>query len=243
MKKIIGQSLSAKTMRKFLRDAKEGSSFLIGGEPGTGKRFLAGMLVDKLYKKSNKKPPMVKIKDVPRFSEEGSIFITEDRDLFDAVSLLIKDSIWLLPLREREADIVELTECFIQETGVDGERWYSQKSMKLLLDYWWPFNIAELKRVVTLEEGYKLLPYANMKKILGNYSATEIVSIKIESFWDELGENVNPGKFYHLFLDSIERAFIKSALKQCGGSITKTAQLLNVHRNTLTKKIKKLRIK
>ncbi|HRZ80468.1 MAG TPA: helix-turn-helix domain-containing protein [bacterium] len=82
-----------------------------------------------------------------------------------------------------------------------------------------------------------------MKKILSNYSATEIVSIKVESFWSELGDNVNPGKFYQLFIDSIERVLIKSALKQCDGSISKTAQLLNIHRNTLAQKMKKFRIK
>jgi DNA-binding NtrC family response regulator len=244
MKTIIGQSDTARRMRKFLQNiTKLDCCYLIGGEPGTGKEFLAKEIIKKTTRNKDEKPNIVKVKSITGFKDDNSVYITEKKELFEAGSLMVKNSIWLEPLREREADIVELTEFFIQKSGVESDRWNSPKSMKLLIDYWWPYNISELKRVVTSKEGYKMLPYANMKKILSNYSATEIVSIKVESFYDELGENVNPGKFYHLFLDSIERAFIKSALKQCGGSITNTAQLLNIHRNTLSHKIKKFRIK
>jgi len=243
MKKILGQSDTAKKMRRFLQSANKLKSYLIGGEPGTGKEFLAKLIIDKLITKDKDCLSIIKVKNVHDFNDIPAVYITDDSEIYEALSIMINDKIWIEPLREREGDIAELTEHFIQKAGIGGERWYSPKSMKLLIDYWWPYNIQELKRIVTKEEGYKLLPYANMKKILSNYSATEIVSMKVESFYDELGENVNPGKFYHLFIDSIERAFIKSALKQCGGSITKTSQLLNIHRNTLSQKIKKFRIK
>ncbi|HNW82044.1 MAG TPA: helix-turn-helix domain-containing protein [bacterium] len=242
MKRIIGQSDTAKKMRRFLQYSKKEGKYLIGGESGTGKYFLASLINSKLYSKEPA-PMTIKLTTPEDLSKEGYIFITSDRRLFDATAPIMTSSIWLDPLREREIDIAELTEFFIQESGASSERWYTSKSMKLLVDYWWPYNVKELKKVVTTVDGYKALPYANMKKILSNYSATEIVSIKVESFWGELGENVSPGKFYQLFIDSIERVFIKSALKQCGGSISKTAQLLNIHRNTLTQKMKKFGIK
>lgn len=242
MKRIIGQSDTAKKMRRFLQYARKDGKYLIGGESGTGRHFLASLMNSKLYG-SEHSPAIIKLSAPEDLSKEGHIFITSNKQLFEASSLIMTSSIWLDPLREREIDIAELTEFFIQQSGASSERWYTAKSMKLLVDYWWPYNVKELKKVVTTEEGYKALPYANMKKILSNYSATEIVSIKVESFWGELGENVSPGKFYQLFIDSIERVFIKSALKQCGGSISKTAQLLNIHRNTLTQKMKKFRIK
>ncbi|HQI05568.1 MAG TPA: helix-turn-helix domain-containing protein [bacterium] len=242
MKRIVGQSETAKKMRQFLQYATKKGTYLIGGESGTGKEFLASLMIKKLYENDDREL-IVKIKRPEDLSRDGRIYITENRDIFDAVSKVVSASVWIEPLRERQIDIAELTEYFITEAKVSSDRWYTPKSMKLLVDYWWPYNIRELKRVVTTEDGYKLLPYANMKKILSNYSATEIVSIKIESFWGELGENVNPGKFYQLFIDSIERAFIKSALKQCGGSVTKTSQLLKIHRNTLAQKMKKFRIK
>lgn len=242
MKRIVGQSDTAKKMRRMLQYATKKGTYLIGGEPGTGKKFLASLMVNKLYENEERRVT-VKLVKPEDLSSEAKVYITENKDLFDAVSKTVTTGVWIAPLRERDIDIAELTEYFISESGVSSDRWYTPKSMKLLVDYWWPYNISELKRVVTTDEGYKLLPYANMKKILSNYSATEIISIKVESFWGELGDNVNPGKFYQLFIDSIERTFIKSAFKQCGGSMTKTAQLLNIHRNTLTQKMKKFRIK
>lgn len=242
MKRIIGQSETARSMRRFLQYATKEGRYMIGGESGTGRHFLAKLVNNKLYG-SDSISNIVKLSAPADLSKQGQIFIVSDRALFDATAPIMTSSIWLDPLREREIDIAELTEFFIQQSGASSERWYTPKSMKLLVDYWWPYNVKELKKVVTTEEGYKALPYANMKKILSNYSATEIVSIKVESFWSELGDNVNPGKFYQLFIDSIERVLIKSALKQCDGSISKTAQLLNIHRNTLAQKMKKFRIK
>lgn len=242
MKRIVGQSRTAKNMRKYLRYADKKSKHLIGGETGTGKRFLIKSLINKLYKEK-KSPKIVIVKKAEDFSEKAQFFMTENKYLFDVGSTIIDSCLWIDPLRDRSIDVAELTEYFLQTEGIETDRWYTSRSMKLLTDYWWPFNIKELKKVVTTEDGYKMLPYANLSKILSNYSATEIVSIKVESFLEELGDSVKPGKFYHLFLDSIERAFLKASLKQCDGSITKTSQLLNIHRNTLSQKIKKFRIK
>ncbi|MGI6394771.1 MAG: helix-turn-helix domain-containing protein [bacterium] len=243
MKRIVGQSETARKMRKFLQYSSKKGKYLIGGEPGTGKRFLASLMIQKSFGEGSGDGLIVKVSNPEDFDKEGWIYITENRDIFQAFSKVIITSIWIDALRERQIDIAELTEYFTTQARVSSDRWYTPKSMKLLVDYWWPYNIRELKRVVVSSDGYKLLPYTNMKKILSNYSVTEIVSIKIESFWNELGDNVNPGKFYQLFIDSIEKAFIKSALKQCGGSITKTSSLLKIHRNTLTQKMKKLGIK
>jgi DNA-binding NtrC family response regulator len=230
-------------MRKYLRYADKKSRHLIGGESGTGKRFLIKSLEAKFNKDKNTTPKIVTVKKAEDLSEKAQFFITENRHLFDVGSTIIDSCLWIEPLRERSIDVAELTEYFLQTEGIETDRWYTSRSMKLLTDYWWPYNIKELKRVVTTEEGYKMLPYANLSKILSNYSATEVVSIKVESFLEELGDSVKPGKFYHLFLDSIERAFLKASLKQCNGSITQTSQLLNIHRNTLSQKIKKFRIK
>lgn len=48
MKKILGQSETAKEMRKMLRNTEPGGTYLIGGEPGTGKGFLAGLIASKI---------------------------------------------------------------------------------------------------------------------------------------------------------------------------------------------------
>ena len=242
MKKILGQSDTAKEMRRLLRNAEPNGTYLIGGEPGTGKGFLAGLIAAKITKEDVEKN-IIRVKKMEDFRKKGIVYITENRILFDTRSGRFTSSLWLAPLRERQSDMSELIEYFIQESGTDSTYWYENDRIKLLLSYWWPFNIQELKRVVGTENGEKLLPFANLDKILPRYSATEILKIKIDSLFDELGKSQNAGKIYQLFLDSVDSVFIESAFKHCGGSVSKTAEFLSVHRNTLTKKISKLNIK
>ena len=242
MRKILGQSETAKEMRRMLRNAEPNGTYLIGGEPGTGKGFLAGLIVSKISRDDADKN-IIRVKKIEDFRKKGIVYITENRILFDMRSDRFTSTLWLAPLRERETDLSELIEYFIQESGINSNYWYENERIKLLLSYWWPFNIQELKRVVGTENGADLLPFANLDKILPNYSATEILKLKIEGLFDELGQSRNAGKIYQLFLDSVEGVFIESALKYCGGSVSKTADFLSVHRNTLTKKIKKLKIK
>ena len=242
MRKILGQSETAKEMRRMLRNAEPNGTYLIGGEPGTGKGFLAGLIASKISRDDAEKN-IIRVKKIEDFRKKGIVYITENRILFDMRSDRFTSTLWLAPLRERETDLSELIEYFIQESGINSNYWYENERIKLLLSYWWPFNIQELKRVVGTENGADLLPFSNLDKILPNYSATEILKIKIDGLFDELGKTKNAGKIYQLFLDSVEGVFIESALKHCGGSVSKTADFLSVHRNTLTQKIKKLKIK
>lgn len=242
MRKILGQSETAKEMRRMLRNAEPNGTYLIGGEPGTGKGFLAGLIASKISRDDAEKN-IIRVKKIEDFRKKGIVYITENRILFDMRSDRFTSTLWLAPLRERETDLSELIEYFIQESGINSNYWYENERIKLLLSYWWPFNIQELKRVVGTENGADLLPFSNLDKILPNYSATEILRLKIDGLFGELGKTKNAGKIYQLFLDSVEGVFIESALKHCGGSVSKTADFLSVHRNTLTQKIKKLKIK
>ena len=226
----------------MLRNAEPNGIYLIGGEPGTGKGFLAGLIASKISKEDAEKN-IVRVKKIEDFRKKGLVYITENRTFFDMRAAKFSSALWLAPLRERQMDMSELIEYFIQESGVDASRWYEGDSLNLLFSYWWPFNIQELKRVVGTEDGYRMLPYRNIDKVLSNYSATEIVKVKIEGLFGELGKEGNAGKIYQLFLDSVEKVFIESALKHCGGSVLKTADFLSMHRNTLTQKMKKLKIK
>ena len=241
MKKILGQSETAKEMRKMLRSAEPGGTYLIGGESGTGKGFLAGLIASKISKEEIEKN-IVRVKKIEDFRKKGVVYITENRTLFDIRAAKFTSALWLAPLRERKADLSELIEYFIQESGIENSRWYEKEAAKLLFSYWWPFNIQELKRVVGTEDGYKLLPYSNIGEILSNYSATEIIRLKIGNLFNDLGKESNAGKIYQPFLDSVDAIFIESSLKYCNGSVSKTAEFLSIHRNTLTQKIKKLKI-
>ena len=207
----------------------------------SGKGFLAGLITSKVSKEDAEKS-IIRVKRIEDFRKKGVVYITENRTLFDLRAAKFTSTLWLAPLRERKADLSELIEYFIQENGIESSRWYEKDAVKLLASYWWPFNIQELKRVVGTENGYRLLPYSNIAEILSNYSATEIIRLKISNLFDALGKESNAGRIYQLFIDSVEKVFIEEALEYCGSSVSKTAEFLSMHRNTLTQKIKKLKI-
>jgi len=247
---IVGISTTSEAMRRFISRVEPVRPVLIGGEPGTGKKFLAENIINTYYRDDDNfysKIYYAGSKNDKIFTDKAllkeKIVLTDSKDVFDTLSPQVEENIWIPPLRDRIEDIPILVDHFTADTETS-EFWHMKEKMTFLLGYWWPYNISELKRVVTSREGINQLPYSKnrIKEIVSHFSVTKIVSIKMETFWDELGSGVNPGKFFHLFLESIEREFIKTALKRCNGSRKETSDLLNIHRNTLNQKIKKYRI-
>jgi len=246
---IVGISSASDAIREFILDCSGKEKILIGGEPGVGKFFVAKEIVRYAKSSFRTADSIIEVKSINDSlfamisKEEPLILVVEEKKSFDLLKDKMDDSLWIYPLRERIEDIPILIDHFASKSN-NPEIWHNKKMMQTLLNYWWPFNTAELKRVVTTDDGLSLLPFANkrVKMIMSQYSATEIISMKMDSFWNDLGKDNDPGKFYHLFLDSIEKAFINSALKKCNDSVKETAELLHIHRNTLSKKIKKLGI-
>ena len=239
MRKILGDSATAKAMRQFLREAAPEKNYLIGGEYGTGKGFLASQLAQKL--KRDEEKSIVRVKSESDFRKRGSIFTTERRDLFEIGKSRFAASLWLAPLRERTEDLAALIGFFANDSEIADEL-FRTENMALLTAYWWPYNIHELKRVITTKEGFKLLPHANIDRVLQNFSAPELIEKKLGEFWKNFGQTAESSNVYRLFMESVEKVFVKSALDYCGGSIGKTANLLDIHRNTLTNKLQKLGI-
>ncbi|MCK5808849.1 hypothetical protein KAH37_07695, partial [bacterium] len=170
--------------------------------------------------------------------KKGEAIITDNRAVFDELKRFVTHSLWITPLRERVEDIPLLVDYFSRES--DDKKWSTPALMDKLLAYWWPLNVFELKRVITTQHGDEYLPWAHKSAFLSTLSVKELVSLKIQKYWEELEHGNVPGEFFHLFLESIEREVIESALQHCNNSKQKTAQLLDIHRNTLTKKLKKL---
>ncbi len=230
-------------MRRFINSVDPSGPIVIGGESGVGKCIVARKILENLYPDlSNPYERILKVDEVGLPENPEGVIVTSEMTRFRELEDEGYSALWIAPLRARIEDIPIFVEYFVSRGEVD-EIWMEKDRMNKLLSYWWPYNVSELKRVLKSEDGMELLPYGRLREILSHYSATRILSIKMESFWDDLGSNVNPGKFFHLFLESIEKEFIKSALKHCSYSKKETSELLNIHRNTLNQKIKKLGIK
>jgi arginine utilization regulatory protein len=152
-------------------------------------------------------------------------------DLFYRLNVLTFE---LIPLRQRKEDILYLSDLFISQynhelrkhvTGLD------EKAKSVFLTHQWPGNVRELKHTIeymmNVCEGEKLTAH-DLPMMLKNIapepvsSATSLV----------LREN----------LKELEVQLIREALEVSGGNIQQAAVLLDIPRQTLQYKMKKLNI-
>ncbi len=131
------------------------------------------------------------------------------------------------PLRERREDILPLVEHFIEK--------YSNKNNKtvkgitpeakdLLLNHSWPGNVRELENLI--ERAFVLAP-------------GDVIDLKDLDPFISQRTQVSEGGFDNLNLEYIEKMAIIEALKRTEGSLSKAAEMLGIHRNSIRLKIKK----
>jgi len=149
------------------------------------------------------------------------------KDLYYRLNVM---PLYLPPLRDRKEDIIPLGESFLAKNNrkYGTYRELTENIRQTLLEYDWPGNIRELRNVI---ERYAISGRIDL------FSSAPAVSD--EADWDR-----------HLALDEetplhsacakFERAYIKRALAACGGSVTKAAERLGIHRSLLYKKLKKI---
>jgi two-component system nitrogen regulation response regulator NtrX len=135
------------------------------------------------------------------------------------------------PLRDRKEDIPELVEYFLDYFAVE----YGQKPKKITPDglsmlqaYDWPGNIRELKNVI---ERFVIMNPSN------NITAKNIL----------IGESTRSDYFSFNTLrearDAFEKDFIARKLEENNWNISKTAELLDIERSNLHRKIKTYEIR
>ncbi len=153
--------------------------------------------------------------DLRKKVEEG----TFREDLFYRINTI---TIHIPPLRDRKEDILPLAEYFLKKYSKElGKKieGFTKEARKALLSYSWPGNVRELQNVI---ERAVVLTRRNA------ISGEEL-----------LLENV-PRPFPTL--EELEKEHIKKALSITNGNISKAAELLGIHRNTLREKIRKYNI-
>ncbi len=145
-------------------------------------------------------------------------------------------------LRDRAEDIPFLVNYFLniynQEFGKN-IKGFTDDAMVHLLSYSWPGNIRELQnlieRLVALgKEDYIALEKLP-KEIIEKEAGTGYFTKYKEGTLEEESSD-------ELSLEGSEKELIIEAFKKAGGNKSKAAKLLGIHRNTLLKKIKDLRI-
>ncbi len=143
--------------------------------------------------------------------------------------------IHLPPLHERGDDIISLANYFLNLFSVENNNKdlaFSNAVIKNFKSYRWPGNIRELKnlieRLVIMTDG----PLVEMEHLPAEF-------LKLQFDKEKALEN---SKSLRDVREQVELEYIKHCLESASGNIAKTAELLQVDRTYLYKKIKKLGI-
>ena len=141
-------------------------------------------------------------------------------------------TIYLPALRQRKVDIPLLANYFLERYNrANGRRikTISVEALELLMDYGWPGNVRELENVIE-----RAVVLTNNDVIL-----PDDVSLKSQKGTSDL-KDISSAQA--LSLVKGEESLIQRALESAHGNQTKAALLLGIHRNTLRRKIRYLKI-
>ncbi len=155
--------------------------------------------------------------------------ISEGRFRGDLYFRLNALQIKLAPLREIRDDVPLLTEYYVQQIAfslrINAPKIH-QSTIEMLLRYYWPGNVRELRnvihRAVVLNTGDEILPEHLPEQIRRQ----------------EFGRDA-PDFPALLSLEEMERHHIMKVLQIADGNKNRTAALLNIHRDTLYRKLRK----
>ena len=165
-------------------------------------------------------------RDTAQMIQDGSL----RKDLYFRISTI---KIRMPPLRARPDDIAPLAERFLQTyAGKYGRRirGISPAAFSLLSRYDWPGNVRELESViehaVLFAREEQLMPEDLPEHLHATQSA-------------HTGCVIPP----HMTMEEIEREAIAQTLERTGGNVKRTAEILDYHRPTLYRKLKKFGFK
>jgi two-component system nitrogen regulation response regulator NtrX len=138
------------------------------------------------------------------------------------------------PLRERQEDIPELVDYFVQlycRRYGKPERQIPLRVLERFNQYYWPGNVRELKNVI--ERLVIMVPGPEVRLI---DLPTSILKYEPEDDGDSLGT-------FQKARERFEKKYILEKLVENDGNITKTAEAIGLERSHLHRKLKAYRIK
>jgi DNA-binding NtrC family response regulator len=162
-------------------------------------------------------------------------------DLFYRLRVVTID---IAPLRERREDIPTLADTFLRlalERYELPQRMLSQGALKRLIEYNWPGNVRELRntidRAVIMAEGDEI----NVRDL-----PDEITAGIPKSGVGEADADVDGGLRVPFTADfredrrEFERRYITRCLEHTQGNVTRAAEILDMHRQSLQHKLRQL---
>jgi DNA-binding NtrC family response regulator len=148
------------------------------------------------------------------------------KDLYFRVSTI---KIKVPPLRERPDDVAPLAEFFLQSYSAKYNKRIvaiSPAALSLLSRYDWPGNVRELESVIE-----HAVLFAREDRLMPEDLPEQLHAAQSSHY-----RCVIPPYFT---MEEIEREAIAQTLERTGGNVKKTAEILDYHRPTLYRKLKK----
>ncbi len=132
-------------------------------------------------------------------------------------------------LRERATDIPTLvsyfSDSFARESG-ETKKVFSEKAIQLMQSYAWPGNVRELKNFV--ERVYILTPLEYI----------DVHDVKFAGLEDVSKSSSNAMSTFRDARAQFEKEYLVQKIKENGGNISKTAEVIGLERSYLHRKIK-----
>jgi len=169
-------------------------------------------------------------------------------DLFHRLNVI---TIHLPPLRERENDILLLAKFFLNHSAKElntSMKYLNEETQDYFKKLNWTGNIRQLRNIchwLTVmapgkEIGISDLPSELLKenifnKVDNNWEESLMLSIKKDLANDH-------SNLYDVYLQKFESILIKTSMHYCGNRKIKASNLLGIGRNTISRKIKDLKI-
>ncbi len=161
-------------------------------------------------------------RDTAQLIQEGGL----RKDLYFRISTI---KIKMPPLRARPDDIAPLAERFLQTYAGKYDRrtrGISPAAFSLLSRYEWPGNVRELESVIE-----HAVLFAREDQLMPEDLPEQLHAAGGSHF-----RCVIPP---HMTMEEVEREAIAQTLERTGGNVKKTAEILDYHRPTLYRKLKK----
>ncbi len=156
-------------------------------------------------------------------------------DLFYRLSVI---PVRVPPLRERGEDVLLLAETFLRRYSHEFSRnmvGFSEEAREALIAYHWPGNVRELRNAVermVLLEDKELIDLGSLPSGIGRARPTRIAGLD-ETFVGPF----NSAK--KRVVESFEREYLDSLLRQCGGNVTQASLIAEVDRSSLQRLFRK----
>jgi len=252
-----GAFTGANQLRKGrFEQAHEGTLFLdeIGDMPIELQTRLLRVLNDgKFYRVGGQEPIKVDVRVITATHQNLQTFVKEGKfreDLFHRLNVI---RIKVPPLRERLEDMQILSQFFLNQSAKKLQtetKVLSQDVIDFFKSLYWQGNVRQLENVchwLTVMAAGKIIQISDLPAELKNEPISE-AEISNGNWREQLAKEIAKGfivgdtNLYDQFINQVESILIKEALKSTKNKKIDAAHILGIGRNTITRKIKELKL-